>query len=67
MLLLTAKSVKTSDILTTVFFIFLENVLKQTWNSFNTKFQSQWKDQERNNQVREILGLSRHLIALILG
>ena len=30
-----------------MYFIFLKNVLKQTWNSFNAKFQPQWKDSEK--------------------
>ena len=42
-------------------------MLKQTWNSFNTKFQTQWKDRESSYHVRIILGLFRHSIALILG
>ena len=37
-LLLTTKFVKNSHIWARIFFIFLKNVLKQTWNSFNTKF-----------------------------
>ena len=57
MLLLTNKFVKSSHISTRTFFIFLNNVLKQTWNSFNTKFQPQWKDRESSNQVKEILEL----------
>ena len=42
-------------------------MLKQTWHSFNTKFQTQWKDRERSYHVRIILGLFCHSIALILG
>ena len=42
-------------------------MLKQTWNSFNTKFQTQWKDRESSYHVRIILGLFCHSIALILG
>ena len=41
MFLLTAKLVKNSHILAKIFFIFLNNVLKQTRNSFNTKFRPQ--------------------------
>ena len=67
MLLLAAKSVKTSDISTTILFIFLKKVLKETWNSFNTKSQTQWKDRESSNQVRQSLGLFYNLNALILG
>ena len=32
------KFVKKSAIYARIYFIFLKNVLKQTWNSFNTKF-----------------------------
>ena len=42
-------------------------MLKQTWHSFNTKFQTQWKDRESSYQVRRILGLFFHSIALILA
>ena len=41
-------------------------MLKQTWHSFNTKFQTQRKDGESSYQVRIILGLFCHSIALIL-
>ena len=40
---------------------------KQTWHSFNTKVQTQWKDRESSYHVRIILGLFCHSIALILG
>ena len=42
-------------------------MLKQTWHSFNTKFQTQWKDRESSYDVRIILGLFCHSIALISG
>ena len=42
-------------------------MLKQTWHSFNSKFQTQWKDRESSYHVRIILGLFCHSIALILG
>ena len=42
-------------------------MLKQTWHSFNTKFQTQWKDRESSYHVRIILGLFCQSIALILG
>ena len=42
-------------------------MLKQTWHSFNTKFQTQWKDRESSYHVRIILELFCHSIALILG
>ena len=67
MLLLATKCVKNSHIYARIFLIFLKNVLKQTWNSFNTKFQAQWKDRESSYQVRIILEHFCHLIALILG
>ena len=42
-------------------------MLKQTWHSFNTKFQTQWKDRESSYHVTIIVGLFCHSIALILG
>ena len=42
-------------------------MLKQTWHSFNTKFQTQRKDGESSYQVRIILGLFCYSIALMLG
>ena len=57
MFLLTTKLVKNSDISARIFFIFLKNVFKQTWNSFNTKFEPKWKCQKSSYQVRQILGL----------
>ena len=44
-----------------------KNVLKQTWHSFNTKFQTQWKDRESSYHVARIWGLFCQSIALILG
>ena len=44
-----------------------KNVLKRTWHSFNTKFQTQWKDRESSYHVRIILGLFCYSIALTLG
>ena len=49
-----------------MFFKFLKNVLKQTWNYFNTKFWLKWKDRERNYQARLNLGLFSHLVVLFL-
>ena len=66
MFLLTTKFVKSSQIYARTFFIFVNNVLKHTWNSFNAKFQAQWKDWKCSYQVRQILGLFCHLIALVL-
>ena len=42
-------------------------MLKQTWHSFNTKFLTQWKDQESSYHVRISWGHFCHSIALILG
>ena len=42
-------------------------MLKQTWHSFNTKFQTQREDGESSYQVKIILGLFCHSIALNLG
>ena len=67
MLLLTTKFVKNGHIYDRIFFIFLKNVLKQTWHSFNTKFQTQRKDGESSYQVKIILWLFCHSLALILG
>ena len=57
MILLTAKLVQNNHNYARIFFIFLKNVLKQTWNSFYIKFQPQWKDEKRSYQVKTILGL----------
>ena len=57
MFLLTVKLVKNIHIEARIFSVFLKNVLKQTWNSLNTKFQLQWKHQNSSYQVRQILGL----------
>ena len=67
MFLLTAEFVLNSHIKARIYFVFPKNVLKQTWNSFNTKFWSQWKDRKSSYQVREILALFCNLIALILS
>ena len=47
MFLLTIKKAKNSPIDTTIFSIFLINVLEQTWNSFNTKSITHWKRSEK--------------------
>ena len=47
---------RNSHIWTRIFFVFLKNVLQQTWNSFNSKFEHQQKDRKRSYQVRQILG-----------
>ena len=65
--LLTASIDKNSHILARIYFIFLENILKQIWKSFNTKFWPQWKDRKSRYEVRQILALFCNLTALILG
>ena len=62
--LLTAQFVRNSGILGRIYFIFLKNVLKETGNTFNTKFRLQWKDWKSSFQVREILALSWNSISL---
>ena len=57
MFLLAAKYVKDNHILGRIFCIFLNNALKQSWDSFNTKIQPQQEDRESSYQVKEILGL----------
>ena len=66
MFLIKVKLVKNSHIYGCIFFIFLKNVLKQTQNSFNTKFQHHWKDKKSSYQEKQVLGLFCHLIALAL-
>ena len=51
MSLLTAPVVESSHIYTRIDFIFSKSVLKQTWQSFNTKFQHQQKDRNSSYQV----------------
>ena len=60
MFLLTSKFVRNSHIEVRIFFIFLKNILKQTSNSFNTKFQPPWKDWKSSYKVnfRTFLPLS---------
>ena len=57
MFLLTTKFVKNSHIWASVFFIFLKNVVKQSWSLFNTKFQPQWRDRGSSYQGEQILGV----------
>ena len=66
LLLLTAKLVKNGHIQARIYVIFLKNALKQTWNSFNTKFRRQWQDRESVYQVMENLSFLCNLIGLIL-
>ena len=65
--LLPTKFVKNSHIWGKIYFIFLKNVLKQTRNSFNTKFQAQWKACSSSYQLKQILAIYCDLIPLILG
>ena len=59
--------VRNGHTLTGIYFIFLKNVLDQTWKAFNTKFGPQWEDRESSYQIRQILALFCKLVALILG
>ena len=58
---------KKQSYLARIFFIFLKNVLKQSWNSFYTKFRPQSIDRKSSYEVSQILALFCNLIALILG
>ena len=60
------KFVRNSHIWAKIYFMFLENVLKQTWNSFNTKFEDQSKSWKNSYQVKQILALFCYLIPPIL-
>ena len=64
---LRTKIFKKGHIYSTIYFIFLKNLLKQTWNSFNTKFQSRWKDRKSCYQVRWSSAPFYNLIALYSG
>ena len=66
MSLLPTKFVKNSHIWSKIYFIFLKNVLKQTRNSFNIKFQAQWKPCSSSYQLKQILAVFCDLIPLIL-
>ena len=67
MSLLTVKFAKSSHFKARIYLIFLKNVVKQNWNSFNTKFWPQWKDRKDSYRVRKILSLFCNLNVLILG
>ena len=67
MSLLEIKFVKNSHILGKIYLIFLKNVLKQTRNSFNTKFQAQWKACSSSHQIKQISAVFCDLIPVILG
>ena len=47
-----------------IYFVFLKNVLKQTWKSSTCKFWPYWKDRKRSYQVRKILARFCNIIAL---
>ena len=47
--------------------MFIKNVLKQSWNIFNSKLGHQWKDGTSSYQVRQILATFSNLIALTLS
>ena len=64
---LKTKFVKKSHICGKIYFIFLKNVLKQTRNSLNSKFQAQWKAWSSSYQLKQILAVFCELIPLILG
>ena len=63
---LMAKFVKKGHVLGRIYFIFLKNILKQSWDTFNTKFGPQWKDQKSSYQVRQILAIFSNLTAIFL-
>ena len=65
--LIPTKFVKNSHIWAKIYLIFLKNVLKKTWNSFNTKFQDQWKSWKSSYQINHILAPFWYLIPVILG
>ena len=67
MSLLPTKFVKNSHIWGKIYFSSLKNVLKQSRNSFNTKFQAQWKACSSSYQLKQILPVFCDLIPLILG
>ena len=61
MSLFRALIAKNSYILSWIYFIFLKNVVDQTWKAFNTKFGPQCKDRESSYQVRQTLALFLHI------
>ena len=65
--LLATKFFKNGYIWGKIYFIFLKNVLKETRNSFNTKFQAQWKACSRSCQLKQILAVYCDLIPLLPG
>ena len=67
MFLLTALIANNSHILARIYFIFLKNILDQSWKAFNAQFGPQWKNWENSYQVKHILAPFCELITLILG
>ena len=67
MSLIIAKFVETIHIYARIYFTLLKNVLKQTWNSFNTKFGPRWKNGKLTYQLRQILAIFSNLMSLYLG
>ena len=61
--LLTAPIVKKSHTSAGNYVMFLKNVLKQTWKSFNTKLWPQWKDIKSREQLKQTLALFWSLVA----
>ena len=67
MSLLTVPFVKNSHIWAGIYYIFLKNILKHTWKSFNTKFWPQWKGSKKQSASKKILALFCHLVARSFG
>ena len=57
MSLLRAELVKNSHIQVWIHFFFLTNILKETWNTFTTKFWRQEKNQQDSYHVRQIFAI----------
>ena len=66
MFFLTTNFVKNSHILAGIFFMFLKDVLNQTWNAFNTIFLRRWKGRKSSYQGSEAFTIFSILIALTL-
>ena len=56
MFLLTNKFFKNSHIQARILFVFLKNIVKQIWSSFNTKLEPHWNDQKSSYKVKKKLG-----------
>ena len=66
MFLIITNFVKDNHIQARIWFIFLKNLLNQTWNAFNTKFQHLWKNWKSSYQLRESFAPPCNLFALNL-